>query len=116
MEDKVGDFFCFFAMTDADLKYQKVKEGFDAYFVKHKSVTFERARFNQHKQEEDKSVEAFIASLCKLTEHSSYGTMLDEVIRDQFVVGLHNASLSRKLLLKADLTLDSAITTVRQRQ
>ena len=40
--------------------------------------------------------------------------MLNEMIRDRLVVGLRNATLSRKLQLEADLTLDSAITTARQ--
>ena len=99
-------------MTDADSKkYQKVKERFDAYFVKCINVIFERARFNQCKQEEGETVETFIASLHK---HCNYGTMLDEMIQDRLVVGLRDAALSQKLQLEAELTLDSAVTTTEE--
>ena len=115
MGDEADDVLRSFAMTDADSKkYQKVKERFDAYFVKRKNIIFERARFNQRKQEEGESIETFIASLHKLAEHCNYGAMLNEMIRDRLVVGLRDAALSRKLQLEADLTLDSAITTARQ--
>ena len=91
-----------------------MKERFDAYFVKRKNVIFERARFNQRKQKEGKTLEAFIVSLHKLAEHCNYWTMIDEMIRDRLVVVLQDVALSRKLQLEAELTLDSAMTTARQ--
>ena len=115
MGDEADDVLHSFALSDADSKkYDKVKEQFDAYFVRRKNVIFKRARFNQQKQEEGETIEAFIASLYKLAEYCSYGKMHNEMIRDRLVVGLHDTALSRKLQLEADLTLDSATTTARQ--
>ena len=47
-------------------------------------------------------------------EHCGYGELQDEMIRDRIVVGLQDAILSEKLQLEPDLTLESAISKVRQ--
>ena len=43
-----------------------------------------------------------------------YGRLHDEMIRDRLVVGLRDAKLSEKLQLDAELTLDKAVSQVRQ--
>ena len=52
--------------------------------------------------------------LYALAEHCLYGGLHDEMIRDHLAVGLQSAKLSDKLQLDADLTLEKAITQVRQ--
>ena len=66
------------------------------------------------KQEGGESVDAFIMDLYALAEHCGYNTLHDEMIRDRLVVGLRDAALLEKLQLDAELTLDKAVTTVRQ--
>lgn len=56
----------------------------------------------------------FITSLYALAKHCGYDQLHDEMIRDRIVVGIRNIALSEKLQLKADLTLEMAIQTVRQ--
>ena len=94
--------------------YETVKNKFDSYFVQRCNVIFERARFNRRRQEEGEPVESFITALYSLAEHCSYGNLHDEMIRDRIVVGIRNSTLSEKLQLDPRLTLDSAITQVRQ--
>ena len=115
MGDEADDVLRSFALSEADQKkYSEVKGRFDQHFVKKRNVIFERAKFNMRKQEEGESVDSFVTDLYALAEHCSYGGLHDEMIRDRLVVGLQSAKLSEKLQLDADLTLEKAITQVRQ--
>lgn len=58
-----------------DLKYDKVKEKFDQYFTIKRNVIYERAKFNQRKQEQDEPAETFITSLYCLAEYCNYGVL-----------------------------------------
>ena len=115
MGDAADDILRSFKLTEADSKvYETVKEKFESHFVKRRNVIFERAKFNNRKQEQGEPVDAFITALYTLAEHCNYGALYDEMIRDRIVVGLRNLSLSEKLQLDAGLTLATAVTKVRQ--
>ena len=66
------------------------------------------------RQEEGESVDSFITSLYRLAEHCNYRDLHNEMIRDRIVVGLRDAALSERLQTDSELTLDKAITMVRQ--
>ena len=55
-----------------------------------------------------------ITDLYSLAEYCSFGELRDELIRDRIVVGIRSANLYEKLQLKSDLTLETALTQVRQ--
>ena len=63
---------------------------------------------------QDETVDSFITDLFCLAEHCAYGQLCDELIRDRLVVGLLDASLSEKMQLDPELTLDKAIALARQ--
>ena len=88
-------------------KNETVKAKFEAHFIKHRNPIFERAKFNQCRQEEGESVDSFITSLYCLVEHCAYGVLHDEMICDRIVVGLLDAGLSMKLQMDPDLTPQS---------
>ena len=48
---------------DENGSYEVVKQKFDTYFNGSKNVIFERARFNQRRQEADESVDEFVTAL-----------------------------------------------------
>lgn len=105
------------AITDAARKkYSDVLSHFDTFFKVRKNVIFERARFNRRVQGESESVEQYITSLYSLAEDCQYGALKEEMIRDRIVVGIRDSSLSEKLQLDADLTLEKVKTLVRQRE
>ena len=79
-----------------------------------RDVIFERARFNQRRQEEGESVDEFVTTLHCLSEHCEYAGLRDEMIRDRIVMGVRDSILSEKLQLEADLTLEKAVATARQ--
>ena len=115
MGDEADDILRSFDLSDVDKRvYRTVKEKFDSHFVKKRNVIFERAKFNMRKQETGEGVDNFITDLYALAEHCGYGTLHDQMIRDRLVVGLKDARLSEKLQLDAELTLEKAITNVRQ--
>ncbi len=60
------------------------------------------------------SVESFITAVYSLAELCDFRALKEGLIRDQIIVGIHDTRLSESLLLDADLTLEKAITRVRQ--
>ena len=107
-------FHLFELSEDQKKDYAFVKAKFDSYFIKRKNVIYEHAVFNRQKQEEGESVETFITALYSLVEHCKYGNLRKEMIRDRIVAGVRNSALSLKLQLKDKLTLEEAVTYVRE--
>ena len=98
MGDIADDILTSFELTKEEKKtYNTVAAKFQGHFVKKRNIIFERAKFNQHKQEEGESVDDFVTALYCLSEHCQYAKLRDEMIRDRIVVGLRNSSLSEKL-------------------
>ena len=115
MGNEADDILRSFQMSEEDKRqYAKVKKKFDTRFDKRKNTIFERAKFNSRKQEEGESVDDFITSLYGLVEHCNYGALKDEMIRDQLVTGVRDASLSLKLQMDPELTLEKAVSIARQ--
>ena len=115
MGDQADDILHSFKLSEEDRKsYMTVKTKFDTHFVQRRNVIFERAKFNRQRQEEGESVETFITALFTLAEHCGYSDLHDKMIRDRIVVGIRNSTLSEKLQLDSELTLDKAIAWVWQ--
>ena len=57
---------------------------------------------------------ATATSLYGLAEYCQVGALYDDLIRDRIVVGIRDVRLSEKLQLDHQLTLEKAITSVRQ--
>ena len=115
MGDEADDILRSFRLSEEDAKkYDVVKTKFDGHFVKRRNVIYERAKFNQRCQEPSESVDSFITALYGLAEYCGYAGLHDEMIRDRIVVGLRDARLSEKLQLDPELTLEKAVTQVRQ--
>ena len=87
---------------------------FDQYFNVRRNVIYERAKFNQRRQEVEESAEEFITSLYCLAENCAYGALKEEMIRDRIVVGVRDAKLSEKMQLETALTLAMAVKMVRE--
>ena len=115
MGSKADDIFQSFGLsTENAKKYDVVKKKFDDHFVKRRNVIFERAKFNSRKQEDGESVESFITDVHSLAEHCGYDRLHDEMVRDRIVVGILDSTLSEKLQLDPELTVDKAVTRARQ--
>ena len=109
MGNEAENILSLFSLNEEDKKkYDTVKEKFENVFVKKRNVIYERARFNQRKQQEGENVD-FVTSLHTLADSCSYGALHDKMIRDRIVVGL-----SEKLQLDSDLTLEKAVKLAQQ--
>ena len=103
MGDKAEDLLESFNLTDKDAKdYSKEKSKFQGYFDKRRNTIYERARFNTRKQEDNKTVDEFIADLHRLAKHCVYETLCDKLIRDHIVVGIKDREVSEKLQMKGE--------------
>ena len=77
---------------------------------------FERARFNLRNQLPGELAKEYILSLYIPAESCKYGTLKQEMIRDRLVVGIRDRHLSERLQMDADLTLESAMKVIRQKE
>ena len=104
------------ATADDRKEYTQVIEKFNAFFKTRKNVIFERARFNRRNHLTGETAEQYIMTLYTLAEPCEHGNLKDEMIRDRLVVGIRDHALSVRLQLDADLTLEKAKKSVRQRE
>ena len=104
-------------ITEEDRKdYSKVLEKFDDFLKVRRNVIFERAQFNRHSQMPGESVEQYIVELYNLAEHCNYGNLKSEMISDRLVVAIQDLSLSERLQVDPELTLEKAKKLVRQHE
>ncbi len=89
---------------------------YDAHFKVRKNLIFERACFNRRQQEKGESIELFITSLHQAADNCEYGAIKEEMIRDRLVVGIQDQSLSERLQMEPELTLEKTKKLVRQRE
>ena len=78
MGDQADDILRSFKLSAEDgKKYSVVIEKFEVHFVKRRNMIFERAKFNNRKQEQGEPVDTFITALYTLAENCNYGTLHD---------------------------------------
>lgn len=95
MGPEADDILSSLKISSGDInQWQPVKEALSKYFIPKRNVIFERAKFNQRKQEEGETADSFITALHVLTEYCDYGALHDDLIRDRIVVGLRDRKLS----------------------
>nr|XP_046181042.1 zinc finger protein 431-like [Oncorhynchus gorbuscha] len=86
----------------------------DGHLAVRRNVILERTKFNQRQQEAGETADDFISALHCLSEHCGYGALLSEMIRDRLVMGLRDRRLSEQLQMDPEITLDEAVTCIRQ--
>ena len=115
MDNEADDILRSFGLSAEDSKKYSVVIGkFESHFVPRRNVVFERAKFNQRRQEDGETVDAFIMDLYRLAEFCDYKVLQGEMIRDRIVVGIWDSQLSEKLQMDPKLTLEKAVAQSRQ--
>ena len=74
-------------------------------------VIVERFKFYRRDQKPHESINDYVAALRKAAENCEFGTTLEDMLRDRLVCGVRTQNIQRKLLEKADLTLNTAISS-----
>uniref|UniRef100_A0A4W5NLN3 C2H2-type domain-containing protein n=1 Tax=Hucho hucho TaxID=62062 RepID=A0A4W5NLN3_9TELE len=88
----------------------------DGHLAVRRNVILERTKFNQRRQEAGERADDFISALHCLSQHCGYGALLSEKIRNRLVMGLRDKRLAEQLQMDPELTLDEAVTCIRQKQ
>lgn len=74
----------------------------------------ERYRFRQQGQHAGETTDQYVAALRELAATCEFGTMEDEIIRNQLVEKINSARIRERLLLEVSLDLKKAVTVARQ--
>lgn len=84
----------------------------DEYFCGKSSLLLRRKEFFQSKQEINETVTEFSCRLRRLAKDCNFGVSLQDMLRDIFVIGVHNDRLGERLLSEDAMTLtfDLALT------
>ena len=90
--------------------YEQLKKLLKDHYQPEPIVIAERHKFWTAHQDENETVAEYIAKLKKLASTCSFGSFLDEALRDRLVSGLHSkmARAQRQLLTVRDLTFIAA--------
>ena len=96
-------------------EHAEVIAKWDGFFQVRKNIRMQCAWFNLRVQLVDESVEQFITNLYQFANIVSM-VIWDEMICDCIIVGIHNYTLSERLQLDPDLTLEKVNKLVHQRE
>ena len=72
------------------------------------SVPVQRFKFQARIRKSGESIAIYVSELRKLAEYCNFGAGLNERLRDQFVSGIADEKLQKKLLAKENLDFDKA--------
>ena len=89
---------------------------FDDHFKIQKNVIFECACFYHRNQLPGKTAKEYVTVLFNLVESCNYGNLREEMLRDCLVVGIQDVTLSERLQMDSELTLEKAMKMVRQKE
>ena len=83
-----------FDLSEADsIKYTKVVEAFENYFLVKRNLIFESAVFNSRCQLPTETADQFITDLFSMVQTLDYGDLKDRMLRDRIVVGIRDKNL-----------------------
>lgn len=77
------------------------------------NIVAERYKFRKSEQLSSQSITEFIISLKASAQPCKFAAFLTDSLRDQFVAGIRDQSLRKKLLTEPDLTFDKACSIAR---
>ncbi|XP_043211661.1 uncharacterized protein LOC122376055 isoform X3 [Amphibalanus amphitrite] len=106
----------FHSVVDASVKVetlQQLYEVFDQQFLPKRNVIYERHVFRKEAQRPGETIDVFATRLRGLVRTCEYGSLQDEMVRDQIVDKCLSHRLRCHLLREQCLTLQSALTIAR---
>ena len=91
----------------ADKTYADIVKTLTDYFQPKPSATVQRFKFDNTTRKESESVAQFLSTLRNIAEHCEF-TDLTERLKDQFLYGIQNDRIKKRLLQEDNLTLQKA--------
>lgn len=86
--------------------YAEVKRLLEDHYSPRYSVIAERCQFNRRHQRDGESLQEFITELKHLSRNCSFGTFLNDALRDRLVAGLRDEETQRILFATAPLSFE----------
>ena len=86
-------------------KYIEAVEALESFFAPKRNVVAERYKFRSRKQNADETIDANLTSLRELVKTCEFGTLEDEMLRDQIVEKCYSEQLKQRLLAHEELDL-----------
>ncbi|KAK9675141.1 hypothetical protein QE152_g40608 [Popillia japonica] len=105
---KIYNTFMFDKMEDK-MKYTKVVEKFEEYFIPAKNVTYERHMFLKRDMGDRETVDEYVMALRELAASCEFGSLTDSLIKDKLVQGVKDKAVKDRLLRSKGLDLGRAI-------
>ncbi|XP_014261398.1 uncharacterized protein K02A2.6-like [Cimex lectularius] len=113
MGDRAEEIYSSFSPPPSN--YEEAIKRFEDYFLPRRNIIYERAKFLKQTQGSD-SAEKFITNLHSLAKTCEWGTLNDDMILLVLIIGMNDTNISDKLQLDPALTLEKAITCLRQHE
>ena len=85
----------------------------NGYFAPKQNVVAERYKFRSRAQKADELFDAYLTNLRELVKSCDFGTLEEDMIRDQIVGNCSSQTLKQKLLQQEDLDLAKTVRIVR---
>ncbi|KAJ1208139.1 hypothetical protein NDU88_003528 [Pleurodeles waltl] len=95
-------------------EYEVCIKKMDKHYVPRVSTIMERYYFGKREQGKDESVEEYITNLRKLAASCKFGTLVDERIRDQFVLKCCSDKIREELWLKDEPPLEEVVIVAKR--
>ena len=92
---------------------EEAKTALNGYFAPKRNVVAERYKFRSRAQKADEAFDAYLTSLRELVKSCDFGTLEEEMIRDQIVEKCSSQTLKQKLLQQEDLDLAKTVRIAR---
>ena len=96
--------------------FEEVKTALDGYFAPKRNVVAEHYKFRSRGQRADESIDSYLTSLRELAKSCDFGTLEEEMIRDQIVEKCASKTLQQKLLQQEKLDLARTIKLARSEE
>ena len=92
---------------------EEAKTAFNGFFAPKGNVVAEGYKFRSRAQKADESFDAYLTSLRELVKSCDFGTLEEEMIRDQIVEKCSSQTLKKKLLQQENLGGAKTVKTAR---
>ena len=102
--------------TPHDCSYNELVTTLKQHYKPKVVIVYERFKFHTRRQGQGETISDFVAGLKSSARTCDFGDMLDDMLRDRFVVGLLSEDTQRILLTEPDLTFNRAVTVAAARE
>lgn len=100
----------------ATCTYADIVKALTSHYKPKVIVIYERFKFYSRSQKQGESIADYIAAIKSLAHTCQFGTQLNDMLRDKFVMGLLHSSTQRQLLTECDLTFNHAVDIATARE